>query len=357
MRAKDRVLAQIHHQETDQVPYTIRYEEVVAEQLDAYYGSTAWRTRVDNAIRRAPGPELVVVEEEGEPYYTDPYGSRWRVDRRPYHLMEPVLDEASLTGFDFPPVEALVTEAMKREARDFIQKYSDHFVVIGFGFGLWERTFTLRGFEDALLDAAGNPGFFDELIGQVAAHQMEIVEHLLELPVDGILFSDDWGYQDGVLLGPDRWRRVMKPRLEPMYDRVHEAGKVTLSHCCGSVAAIMPDIIEIGLDVLESVQPEAQGMNPYQLKRQYGEQITFWGGLGSQSTIPFGTPEEIRQEVVRLCSEMGRNGGYILAPAKPLQPETPVENAAAVVEAFLKEAGVSFPLTQEAVIPGQRAAK
>ena len=93
------------------------------------------------------------------------------------------------------------------------------------------------------------------------------------------------------------------------------------------------------LDVLESVQPEPAGMNPYELKRQWGEKITFWGGLGSQSTIPFGTPEEIKAEVSKLRREMGRGGGYILAPAKALQPGTPIENAVAVFEAFTGEEG------------------
>jgi uroporphyrinogen decarboxylase len=96
----------------------------------------------------------------------------------------------------------------------------------------------------------------------------------------------------------------------------------------------MPDVIESGLDILESVQPEARGMNPYELKKQYGSDIVFWGGLGSQSTIQFGSPQEIKAEVKRLSAEMGKGGGYILAPAKSLQPGTPVENAAAVVEAF-----------------------
>jgi uroporphyrinogen decarboxylase len=97
----------------------------------------------------------------------------------------------------------------------------------------------------------------------------------------------------------------------------------------------MPDLIEIGLDVIESVQPEAVDMNPYELKRRFGEKITFWGGLGSQSTIQFGSPREIKAEVEKLRREMGIGGGYILAPSKALQPGTPVENAAAVVEAFL----------------------
>ena len=86
--------------------------------------------------------------------------------------------------------------------------------------------------------------------------------------------------------------------------------------------------------MLESVQPEAANMNPYALKRNWGDKITFWGCLGSQSTIPFGTPDAIRDEIAKLRREMSKGGGYILAPSKPLQPETPTENAAALVEAL-----------------------
>jgi uroporphyrinogen-III decarboxylase len=96
-------------------------------------------------------------------------------------------------------------------------------------------------------------------------------------------------------------------------------------------------LIEIGVDVLESCQPEAAGMNPYQLKQQWGDKITFWGCLGSQSILPRGTPAQVRAEVGRLCRQMAKGGGYILAPAKALQPETPVENAVAVIEAFTQQ--------------------
>jgi uroporphyrinogen decarboxylase len=149
------------------------------------------------------------------------------------------------------------------------------------------------------------------------------------------MMGDDWGNQRGVMIGPQRWRRYFKPRYARIFDAVHQQGKLAIMHCCGSVADIMADIIEIGLDVLESVQPEAAGMNPYALKQAWGDKITFWGGLGSQYTIPFATPAEIRQEIRRLRNEMGRGGGYILAPAKPLRVETPTENAVAVVEEFL----------------------
>ncbi len=334
---RERVIAQIAHQETDYLPYTLGWEGDVDERLDAHYGSTAWRVLVDQSIRHIPTPNLA-WEETGEPLYTDHFGTTWRLDRRPAHLEEPALKEPSLCGYTFPDLDALYTSEWKIQATRACAELRDHFTVAGFGFGLFERSWTLRGFTEALTDAAGDPDFYDTLIGQIAEHQLKIIERLVELPVDGIMFSDDWGYQQGVLLGPERWRRFLKPRLAAMYARVHQAGKYALSHCCGRITDIVPDLIGIGLDVLESIQPEA--MNPYALKREYGDRITFWGGLGSQSTIPFGTPREIADEVARLCREMGRGGGYILAPAKSLQPETPTENAAAVVEAFLGQAGV-----------------
>ena len=340
---KDRVLAQIHHQETDHIPYTIRFEGDVAERLDAYYGGDAWRSLIDNAIRRIPAPESLDVHQTGSPYCTDLYGSTWRVDRRIPHLVEPVLKTPSLEGFAFPDLDAIFEPAWEEKARRAIEGQKDHFLVAGLGGGLFDRSWALRGFENAMMDTVAHPDFYEELIERLTSHQMGIVERLLELPVDGILFAEDWGYQQGVLIGAERWRRFLKPHVARLYQRVHEAGKYALTHCCGSIGEILPDVIEIGLDVYQSVQPEPKNNDPYELKRKYGDEITFWGGLGSQSTIPFGTPDEIRAEVTRLCEEMGRGGGYVLCPAKPLQPETPTENAAAVVESFLQQAGVAFP--------------
>jgi len=338
---KERVLAQIRHQETDYVPYTLRFEGDVAERLDVHYGSDAWRSLVDDAIRRLPGPGLEVYQT-GEPYYTDLYGSRWQVDHRTFHLVEPALKAPSLEGFTFPDREAIFKPSWEEDVRRAIKRQEDHFLVIGFGTGLFERSWGLRGFEETMMDIVVHPDFYEELIERLTDHQMEIVERLLEFPVDGILFADDWGYQQGVLIGAERWRKIFKPRLARLYQRVHEAGKYVLTHCCGSIEEILSDAIEIGLDVYQSVQPEAKNADPYELKHKYGDRITFWGGLGSQSTIPFGTPDEIKAEVARLCREMGRGGGYVLCPAKPLQPGTPTENAAAVVEAFLHQAGAAF---------------
>jgi uroporphyrinogen decarboxylase len=341
---KERVIAQIEHQETDHIPYTLSFEGDVAERLDNHYGGDAWRKLIDNAIRFVPRPNRYLNEypQTGK-YWTDLYGTIWQVDHRPVHLVGPALKAPSLDGFKFPDMDALFDADWKERAQQSIEEQKDYFLVIEWGFGVFERVWALRGFTETLMDVAANPDFFDELVEQVANHQMEIVERALELPLDGIFFSDDWGYQQGVLIGAERWRKIFKPRLAQMYARTRAAGKYVLTHCCGSIEEILPDLIEIGLDVYESVQPEAKNNNPYELKRKYGERLTFWGGLGSQSIIPYGTPREIQAEVSRLCREMGRGGGYILSPAKALQSETPTLNAATVVEAFLQQAGVSFP--------------
>ena len=336
-----RVIAQIHHQETNPIPYTLSFEQEVEEGLDAYYGSEGWRARIHNAIVQVPGPtaEMYVERTEAE-LIRDVYGSLWHWGDRFPHLVQPVISMPALEGFTFPALDTLFAAGWKDRSLAEIERKKDHFRVVGFSFGLFERTWALCGFDNVLLYLATEPDFYERLVEGVANHQMEILEKLLELPVDGIMFSDDWGFQQGVIMGAKRWRRFFKPHLSRLYGRAKAAGKFVFSHCCGGIREILPDLIEIGLDVYESVQPEAKNNNPYELKKEFGRELTFWGALGSQSTIPFGTPDEIKAEINRLCREMGRGGGFILGPSKSLQPETPIENAAAVVEAFLQQSGI-----------------
>ena len=209
---RERVLAQINHQETDAIPYTIGFEGDVKERLDDHYGSDAWRDLVDPAIRGVTIPSVgLLVDLDHGDTYTDLFGSTWRVDRRPMRLIDPPLKEPTLDGYEFPDADACFEPDWEPRVHQAIEELEGHFLVIGIGFGLFERTWTVRGFTEALMDAAANPGFYDELVEQVANQQLAILDRLLDLPVDGVMFSDDWGYQDGVLLGPERWRRFVRP--------------------------------------------------------------------------------------------------------------------------------------------------
>lgn len=334
MKLRDIVLDQIHHQETPEVPYSLSFEVNIGAQLDEYYGDPAWRERLTPYIVGVSAVDTDLKIPIDERYAKDGYGGIWRQDRRPWHLEKPPLSKPSFDGYSFPEPEKFFRPEWKEKAWKQCEKYKDSFLIGHLGWGLFERSWNLRGFENALVDAITEPDFYGEMLDKLMNLYLAFVEYTADLPIDGILFGDDWGDQRSVILGPERWRKLIKPRWAKIYELAHQHGKVVMSHCCGSVAEIMPDIIEIGLDVLESVQPEAAGMNPYELKKKWGDKITFWGCLGSQSIIPLGRPEEIAREVGRLKAEMSIGGGYILAPAKPLQPETPTENAVAVVEAF-----------------------
>ncbi len=336
---KERVIAQINHEETDRVPYHLMFDpgSNIEERLDEFYGNDKWRSKVDNAIYQLPLPSSGINLDLGLETFTDDYGSVWRTDLRPFSLKHPALTQPSLDGYTFPKVEDLFDEGWDEKMLQIIEEQKEKFVVAAYGFGLFERSWVLRGFENVLMDVVANLDFYEELLDKLLIHQMEILERLLKLPVDGIWFFDDWGFQQGVLIGAERWRKLFKPKYEQLYKKTHESGKYVLSHCCGAIDKILPDVIEIGLDVYQSVQPEAKNNNPYDLKKRFGDKITFWGGLGSQNMIPFGKPEEIKAEVRKLCSEMSNGGGYILGPAKEIQPETPSENVAAVVEAFIEQ--------------------
>ncbi len=336
MTRRDMVLESIHHRQPPKVPYSLGFEGDTDLELDAFYGNTAWREKLAKYIVGVAAVETDIRVRIDEGHELDGYGGIWRVDRSIWHLEKPPLEKPSFDGYHFPTPESFYRPAWKEQARQIKAENPDSFIVANLGWGLFERSWNLRGFENLLTDVLTEPDFFEEALDRLLDLYLHFVEYTADLPCDGILFGDDWGHQQGVIIGPKRWRKFLKPRWAKIYEAVHRHGKIVMHHSCGSVAEIMPDMIEIGMDVLESAQPEPAGMNPYELKKKWGDKITFWGCLGSQSTIPFGTPETIRSEVQRLRAEMGRQGGFILQPAKPIQPGTPVKNMAAVVEAFVE---------------------
>ena len=343
LKPKDRVISQIKHQETELVPYRLAFEtEALMDNLDAFFGDRSWRTELDNHILYLDQPHPGLAIPPTNPTYghlwKDCFGGQWNITKHPSHIEIPPISIPDLSGFSFPEVKNCISPNWVEESCKTIKNNPDYFIVARLGFGLFERSWALRGFENALLDSSTEQAFYSDLINGIANFQSELLIFILEhIPVDGILFADDWGFQKGILIGAPRWRKYFKQHYQKLYKITHQAGRFTLNHVCGSVYEIIPDLIEIGLDVLESVQPEAKNMNPYLLKREFGNDITFFGGIGSQSTIQFSTPDEIKNEVNQLLEEMPVGGGYILAPAKPIQPGTPIENAAALIESFINQ--------------------
>jgi len=345
MKARDEILSVLNHQDVRPVPYTLGWEGDVGERLDAHYGGDQWRKRIRpyfGGVGLIDGMRKDPVEGR-EGFGKDLFGSVWDCNGRPFHLAEAGLKEPSFDHFDWPPPETFFVddERVAAAQKSCADNKDELFINAGLGWGLFETSWGIRGFENVLMDVVAEPDFFEELLDRITANFLAYVDFTCQsVPdIDAIMFGDDWSDQRGVIIGPERWRKLFKPRWAKIYDRVHSYGKYVFTHCCGSFVDLMDDVIEIGLDVIESCQPEARGMNPYELKKRWGDHITFWGGLGSQSIVPFGTPDEITAEVRKLCCEMGKGGGFIISTAKSLQPETPTENAAAVVEAFTQQDG------------------
>ena len=333
MTPREAVLEAIRHREVRPVPCSIPVEETVKQKLEEHFGTPDWQDRIPRYIRHVGAVDTFAREKIDDTWSRDFYGGLWRMDCRPEHLQEWPLKEPTFEGYDFPPPERFFRPDWKEQSRTVCEEQDDAFLCAELSWGLFEISWKMRGFENVMSDCVLEPGFYGELLDKIMDLYLAFTDYVSDLPVQAIKYGDDWGDQRGIILGPDRWREFLKPRWAKIFQRCHEAGKIAICHSCGSVVDIMDDIIEIELDVLESCQPEAHGMDPYELKKRWGDKITFWGCLGSQSTMPFGTLDEIRAEAGKLCREMGKGGGYILAPAKPLQPETPVENALALIEA------------------------
>jgi len=338
MTPREIVLDQIHHRETTEVPYTLAFEADVGERLDEHYGGTEWRQRIVPYMAQCGGVAKQPNEQIDETRQRDAFGTIWRTDKLPRTVVEPGLKEPSFEGYAFPSADVFLDEEVKAATKERLGGLSNSFTIISSGMCLWGSWY-VRGFKETLMDCAVEEEFYAELLDRFTELTLAHVEACADVPADAIMMGDDWGTQRGVLIGPDRWRELCKPRYAKIFDAIHDQGKIAIMHCCGSAGEIMGDVVEIGLDVIESVQPEAAHMNPYGLKKLWGDKITFWGGLGSQSTIPYATPDEVRQEIRQLRTEMSKGGGYIMAPAKPIRTETPTENAVAVVEEFLAGSG------------------
>jgi len=202
----------------------------------------------------------------------------------------------------------------------------------------FERLWFLRGFNNTLMDPYTHPKQFAELQNRLIAFSLEEIEEQLKLDVDGIFFSDDWGTQTGLLMNPDDWRKWFKPQYKRIFDAVHAGGAHVWMHLCGNVRTIVPDLIEVGLDVLNPIQPMAMDVD--ELAANFGGKVCFYGGADVQGTLPHGSAQDVEDEVKHLIEIFGcYNGGYIGSTSHTILPETPPENIVALFRAFRENSG------------------
>jgi len=195
----------------------------------------------------------------------------------------------------------------------------------------------LRGMEQAYMDLAINPEITECIIENIKSYFLEYNERVFKAAngkIDIFMMGDDFGTQHGLMMSVDMWRHYFKPGFRAYVELAHRYGMKTMHHTCGSVIDLIPEFIDCGLDILQSLQPRARGMDLEKLKQEYGKDICFHGGMDIQHTLPNGTPDDVR-EMVKTQIEKGKpGGGYIACTAHNIQPDTPTDNIKALFEAY-----------------------
>jgi uroporphyrinogen decarboxylase len=199
---------------------------------------------------------------------------------------------------------------------------------------VFERAWYLRGMEQLFADFVESPDFATAVLDRITEISCGTADRYARADVDVLGLGDDVSEQRGMLMSPATWRRWLKPRLAAIIAsaRAVKADVIVRYHSDGNPEAIIPDLIEIGVDVLNPLQPEC--MDPAAIKRRYGGDLAFWGAMGTQTTMPFGTPEEVARVVRERIDTVGAGGGLLLAPTHVLQPDVPWENIVAFFEAI-----------------------
>jgi len=305
MTKREYVKAAIQHKATDHVPYLIDFCPDAWDALKKTFGEIP-SGLVDNYVHGV-----------GIPWWN------W------YQL------ESDWNGMDTPTSKPKVIGVGNYDGiADSIKSTSDNtgkYILVMIYGSHFEKAYFSRGIENFLADMAGDQKFAKKLLNTIIEKNMVMLENILTIPeIDGILLGSDWGSQRGLLMSPAVWEDMIAPGEQREYELVHSYGKDVWVHSCGCIDTIIPRLVEMGLDVLNPVQPEC--MDIQRLKNDYGDKLSFWGGISTQDTLPYGTPEEVKKEARRVRDILAKNGGYVLAPSQSLQGDVPVDNILALLE-------------------------
>ena len=218
------------------------------------------------------------------------------------------------------------------------QRGAEYFVAPNLGMCLFERAWSLRGFDRLLLDFADRPEWVEELLERITEIQVALIRRYIEAGVDGGYFGDDYGAQRSMLFSPRLWRRLFKPRLARLFEPFREVGQPVILHSDGDIRAILPDLVEIGVTALNPVQPEV--LEHAWLQKEYGDRLAFYGGISTQGVLPSGTPEEVRVAAAECMRRLAPRGtGLMIGPSHRMQTDIPGANVAAMLDAFPRDGG------------------
>jgi len=333
MTSRERVLRAMRREGPDRVPFTIGFTSTALEKfveaagtddVDAFFGTDV----------RGVGPKNPEPLDYSE-YYKDrdlPEGFT--------HTVSPLAGKDAQAVYDYPLPDFTADELWEGVAESVRELKEAGFAVTGWAAGhVFETAWQIRGMEDFLMDLHAAPDAMADLIGRLDRNRIFCARRLAELGVDVVTLGDDIATQNDMMMAPDMWRTFLKGGLAEAVRAAKSANADVLTwyHSDGNCSAVVPDLVEAGLDILNPVQPECLDLR--ELNERFGDRLAFWGTIGTQTTMPFGSVDDVRRQVREHKEICGPRGGILLAPTHVIEPDVPFENLLALRDAIQGEEG------------------
>lgn len=356
MKHRERVLTTLHHQAPDRCPMQISFTPEFAARLEAdlqlkgqglhnpHGGGNTYelerRLNEDmlltsvgwvNGYYQSGYQDVDSYQDEwGVTWKTVEYTTRFGKGKYTEPYGHPLAEDGALETYIPPDPHR---EVLYLEAEQVVQAYKDEYWIVGVTpTTIFETAWALRGFKQLIMDMVLDPHKASTILDIPYHYHKVVTEQLVKLGVDMIWLGDDVGGQKAMLMSPMMWRMLLKPRMAEIIAsmrNLNPAIKIAY-HTDGMIYPIIPDLIEIGVDILNPIQPLA--MDPAKLKDEYGDRLCFWGSIDLQQTLPFGTPQSVRSEIFTRLKTIGRDGGLLIGPTHNVQLDTPLENFWAMVD-------------------------
>lgn len=377
MKPRERVKAALNHKEPDRVPIDLGQAigdgitSIAYRNLRQYLGlpelpiriqhkfaQEAWvdedvlrRFRVDFRRMEYGAPDNWTDKVIDERSYMDEYGVIRTMPIGGYYYDltgPPFAQEATLSAIEnhpWPDPEDPGRYRGMRETARRLHEETDYAVVAMLNCSFFNRCFELRGWENFFMDLVADVEFAEALMDRYLDGRLRMAELALDQIseyVDVVVVSsDDLGMIDRTIVSPKVYRSLVKPRMKRTYDffRARTDAKL-FQHCDGAIYPFLRDLVEVGADCLNPIQVSAAGMDDTaKLKADFGDKLTFWGGIDTQTVLPHGTPEDVKEEVKRRIRDMAPGGGYVVCSVHNIQPEVPPANVAAMLDAAYEFGG------------------
>jgi len=329
LNRRERVAAAIAHKQPDKVPFHISFTVPAREAMACWYKDPRFEASLGNCLLMLDTEPKRSWRRVRDEIWEDQFGVQWdrTIDADIGTVCKSPLTPQNLAAYPFPdPLDPSRFEGWDA----LLAAREDSFVVASIGFSLFERAWTLAGMETVLMAMADDKRFVNVLLDRILDFNLKLIDKACSYSIDAMRFGDDWGHQRGLIMGPSLWRELIGPRVQRMYALAKSKGKRVFIHSCGKVDELFPDLIDSGLDVFNPFQPEV--MDVFDMKKRYGDRLSFFGGISTQRTLPYGTVQQVRDEVRHLLDAIGRNGGYIASPAHDVPRDAKPENVAAMIE-------------------------